>query len=297
MTPANILRFRARSRPQCGMGSIEFIVAGIPLLLLGLATLEALHAYAVRQTVNFALAQAARAGSLHHGHPDVIHEAFEKGLAPLFGGRSADRIQATQSALDRRRQALGRPPWQLHILSPSEQAFAQFPAPYLRIAQQTGLPAIDNNYLREQHAAGSATGADALNSPDIFHANTLALKVIYAHKPLVAVVASLLRPLGREYGTYREHLLARGYLPIQQNVSVVMQSHPVLWSGASSAWVSRPPGPPVDDQVLQSGRPANGFSPASPLPPASAPGWLPPAAPLPADSPPRIIDANGCFAG
>jgi len=64
---------------------IEFSLAAVLLLPVGLGIIETAHWFAVRQTVSLALMQAARTGAVMHAQPEKIEQAFERGLLPLFG--------------------------------------------------------------------------------------------------------------------------------------------------------------------------------------------------------------------
>lgn len=217
-----------RKHRQSGAGATGFLLASVPVLLLGLGAIEIGHGFKVRQMVNLALLEAARAGSTGHAHPAVIQDAFESALLPLFRGSSkAQRSVSRENAFRAREHLTGRVPWRIQVLSPTAAHFQAHHQPDLRIARDTGLPAINNNYLAEQAAIGQTAATPT--SANAFQANVLALRVRYLYRPMLPGVAHMLRMFGHRHGSYPRHALSYGLLPLQQELAVVMQSHPVQW--------------------------------------------------------------------
>src|SRR5690606_31796086 len=54
----------------------------------------------------------------------------------------------------------------------------------------------------------------------------------------------LMRLLGQHNGTYGQHAMAHGYLPISRQITLTMQSHPVYWPALADGHVIRPGPPP-----------------------------------------------------
>lgn len=212
----------------------------VPLLLAGLGAVELAAWLHTRQALSLALLEAARAGVADHARPDGMAAAFEQALLPLFaGGRAPARrapAQSLQAALDERGQTLGRAPWRIEVLSPPAAAYADFSDASIAEglpADAHGLAAINHAYQPEQDAAARARGWPQGRGPhshvSIFDANTLALRLSYPQRPALPGIASLLRMLGTQGGSYRRHALAHGYLPIVREIALPMQSHPVSW--------------------------------------------------------------------
>jgi len=213
---------------------VEFLLVSVPVLLLTLGGTELAHWFHVRQMVDLALMQAARAGTTQHAQPAAIAQAFEQALRPLFAAPTAQATDSRlASALRKRSQAMDHaPPWQIRILRPNAQDYARFAAPMLTIARDTGLPAIRNDYQYEQqqsrtHSGGSASGED--DAMTVFEANTLVLRLSYPHPPLLPGVARLIASLNVHTDTYARRALAAGLLPIVREVRLGMASHPVNW--------------------------------------------------------------------
>lgn len=223
---------------------VEFCVVAVPILLLGVGCIEISQWFSTRQAVNLALLQAGRAAIVDHGNPGVIVSAFEHALLPLFPG-TANRTsqQALQQALDQRERDIQGAAWQIEVLSPSLPAFDDFADQALALSSHKGLALINNNYLHEQHerqlAMGRARGVGPRSQMSIFQANTLVLRVSYLHKPVVPGISGLLRSMGASNGNYRQRALAHGYMPLVQEIALLMQSHPASWPMPASGKVVR----------------------------------------------------------
>ena len=141
----------------------------------------------VRQTVQLALMEAARAGAVSHAAPARMKAVFVQALRPLHGGDASRQARALREAA----LLADAHPWRIEVLRPDARDFRLHARPGLRIAPAPGLPAIDNDYQDLQHARapGQAT--------DIFQANTLSLRLTYLHKPLSAPLRALLVALAR----------------------------------------------------------------------------------------------------
>ena len=306
-------------RRQHGQGAVEFLLAAPVVLLLGLGCIEAIHWYFVRQAVSQALVQAARAAITQHAHPEVLDKAFSEALLPLHAGPSRPASQARlNQALARREAATGLPAWRIEILSPDASTFADF-ASQNRDLPMSPYPVIDNDYLHEQHQAriaqGWPQGRGPVSGQTTLEANTLLLHLTWLHEPLLPGVKQLLRQLAPEDNRYGSMAMASaGYLPIQRQVALVMQSHPIAWDLPAHGRIARRnaqqrplDGRPVEEWRAAYVTPAGctglwcvSSTAASPLPDwrdvdANAPtspnhgdeyGWLP-GAPPPASSDPH----------
>ncbi|TAL88699.1 MAG: pilus assembly protein [Candidimonas sp.] len=219
---------------QHGASLVEFSIVAIPILLIGLGSVEVAQWFYVKQVVSIALLQAARAGVTQHAKPQVMETAFEQALQPLFassGRSSADRLQR---ALASRAQLTGGPAWQIEILNPTPAAFHDFADARLGLSREIGLAAINNNYQAEQdqryRAQGRIQGLGPRSGLSIYQANVLALRVTYLHEPVLPGMKALMRQLSKQTGSYADQAMARGgYLPISQELELTMQSHPVDW--------------------------------------------------------------------
>lgn len=217
-----------RIRQNKGFGSVEFLLIATPLLMLGMGSLEASYWYIARQASSLALLEAARAAATNHANPNTIEQAFEKALHPLFVpvGNYPDPAARMQAYFNRLKKKTGLAPWRIVIQSPSQADFIDFQRKDLLIAQQTGLPAIDNNYQYEQYLR---TGTGNYSGNHIFQANTLQIELTYPYQALIPGMGQLFKLLAGKQQNYGNQLMRQGILPIKQTLSISMQSHPVLW--------------------------------------------------------------------
>ena len=220
-------RFRAAGR-QRGAAAIEFAVAGAILLLLGLLTAEAARWHGARQIAHLALMEAARAGATGHGDPARMRAAFLQALLPLH----AD-ARGTAGALARQARAMGEltalmgsHPWRIEVLQPDDRSFRLHTRAGLKVAAAPELRAIDNDYQDLQHARRPLAPGDQ----NIFHANTLRLRLTYLHKPLLPPLRTLLALVGRGEDTYAGQALAQGLLPMRVELETEMHTHPLDWA-------------------------------------------------------------------
>ncbi|MFA5703487.1 MAG: TadE family protein [Advenella sp.] len=211
-----------------GFGSVEFLLVATPILMLGMGSLEASYWYIARQASSLALLEAARTAATNHANPHTIELAFEKALHPLFSptGNFPDPAARMQSYFNSIKKKTGQAPWRIVIQSPDQADFIDFQRKDLSIAQQTGLPAIDNNYQYEQY---QRTGTGNYSGNNIFQANTLQIELTYPYQPLIPGISQLFKVLVGNGKDYDRQLMNQGILPIKQTLSISMQSHPVLW--------------------------------------------------------------------
>jgi hypothetical protein len=240
-TPACAIPRYTPSARQQGTAMVEFAVVALPLLMAALLAVEAARWHVVRQVLNLALLDAARAGTTAHARPRVIDEAFEQGLLPLFTPpgqhRSARaRMQAELLEVTRRTGLL---PWRIDILSPSGTAYADFGDAALRVDGARGLPAINNDYQAEQHARrrsqGWQDGRGPLSGLTIFDANTLRLRLTYIHAPMVPGVRAILRAVAAA-ASIDQAALRAGMLTMVMEMALPMQSHPVHWPAPRASY-------------------------------------------------------------
>lgn len=233
---------------QAGASLVEFSLVALPLMMAGLGCVELGWWLQARQTASLALLEAARAGVADHARPDSMALAFEQALLPLFppsGGRSSR--DALRTALARRGADTGQAPWRIEVLAPTSAAYLDFSDDFIATAlpaDARGLPAINHAYQPEQDAGARSRGWLEGRGPHsgmtIFQANTLVLRLNYPHKPALPGMSGLLRMLGTHGGSYRQHAMAHGYLPIVRDIALPMQSHPVNWPWPSHGKIVGP---------------------------------------------------------
>src|SRR5690606_19016927 len=106
------------SRRQFGSSAIEFTLVAVPILLVGMGTLELGRWFFVKQALSLALLEAGRAAFVDHARPSTIESAIEHALLPLYPAtESQSAVQRLQQAFDRRRSIAGTPPWIITVRS------------------------------------------------------------------------------------------------------------------------------------------------------------------------------------
>lgn len=222
------------ARRQRGAATAAFAVAAMPVLLCALLAIEGARWHITRQMLHLALLEAARAGATAHARPAVIEQAFETALLPLFqppGAYDGPRARMRASFLAVTQQT-GAPPWRIDVLSPTPDAYADFGDAALRVPGATGRAAINNDYQAEQHLRrrrmGWPGGRGPRSGQTIFQANTLRLRLAYAHPPMVPGLRAVLRQLAAMRGA-RDATARSGMLVIAMELDLPMQSHPVQW--------------------------------------------------------------------
>uniref|UniRef100_UPI0033424394 pilus assembly protein n=1 Tax=Castellaniella defragrans TaxID=75697 RepID=UPI0033424394 len=218
---------------QHGVGMAEFLLAALPILLLGAGGIETAHWLLLRQSLSFALVEAGRAAATRQADPAALAQAFEDALHilhPQAGQRDA--------ALAWRRRALNGLPWQIRIVRPARASFLDHAAPDLDSpagGTAQGLTLIRNDRQHEQYLRGLGLGWPDGRGPasgeTIFEANTLVLELTWPHRPLLPGIAALLRLMAGPAtpADYRQRVLAQGLLPIMRSAALAMHSHPANW--------------------------------------------------------------------
>lgn len=178
--------FALATRRQQGSGMAEMLLVALPMLGIGLGTIEATHYFHVRQQLGLALTMAARAGAVAHANPTVIANAFEHALGPLYPpNNQAPSSQRINVANQRFEAQFQRPRWHIQLVSPDTAAFSTLANP--QASRRYGRPAIRNTYLPEQQARlpyASANGVPGkISGQTIFQATTLTLTLHYGYAP------------------------------------------------------------------------------------------------------------------
>jgi len=224
-------RPRARQR---GGALVESTLGLGMVLLLGLACIEAMHWQLMRQLAYVALTEAARAGAVGNAKPQAIAQAFETAMLPRHAAadgphHARERLRAAWQRTERR---TGLPPWRIAIVAPAAEAYDDFSQPGLR---NDRLRTIRNDYQAEQHGTYRARGWPGGRGPrsglTVFEANVLRLRLRYVVEPLVPLVRPILRTAATLGGpdACAGQALAAGALPLQLELAMDMQSHPVQW--------------------------------------------------------------------
>lgn len=170
-----------------GAAVTELLVVLLALAPISLGALQLALVYNAKTTLNYAAFEAARAGAVANARRAPMQAALARSLIPLYGGGSdaSSLIQSQVKAfadvqlpvVPNSNVGSGT---RIDILSPSEQAFADFG---VDIDGQRQLP--NDNLKYRPRTIGARSGVN------IQDANLLKIKVTYGYKLFVPVVNRL----------------------------------------------------------------------------------------------------------
>lgn len=198
---------------QRGAATIENTIATLVFLLFALVAYESAHWLLLRQALNTALLDSARAAATQHAHPYIVEKAFITALEnwPAFSFKTDKKY------------------W--HI----EQKSAVKP-----LTNQT----IQHNYQALQYLAGDTA---------IFDANILHLHLRYLHQPSTPIVRQAIRLGALlSTASFYQDAYKKGLVPIVTDVQVTMQSdqaRPLVNQQGASDWLQTTLGETTNYQI------------------------------------------------
>jgi hypothetical protein len=253
-------------RRMSGAGLVEVVIVIPTLLMVVMCIWQAAMVFRAKSAVNYAVFEAARAGSVQNAKVSAITGAFGKAMIPYYGG-GRDVGQLTQTAArvsaDLTGQAL-----RIQILSPTQESFKDYASPELRTKLKADEPVIPNSALDRLQCPRDVP--DCNTNPDsnesgqnLADANLLKLKVTYGipqvkQMPLAGSFYTwALDQLGTgDDDPFLQQLIDAKRIPIVAHVTVRMQSdairNPLMVSdpGPGNKGDPQDPGPPPDPPDL-----------------------------------------------
>ena len=234
-----------RAQRQRGAAIVEATIALPLLLVVILAAIQFGFVYQAKATLNHAVLQAARAGSVSNATPAAIRRGLAQGLVPLTSpNASLAGVAESVARLEGELLTDAR----IRILNPTREAFDDF------AVDVDGIRELPNDRL---HARDTRLGTSGgLNIQD---ANLLRVEVTYGYElkvPLINGFISRLLGMTRDGDAFQQQLLRRSRLPITATAIVRMQS-PLRFS---ELLVSRADLPGVDRAAVAAGEPGDGGS-------------------------------------
>ena len=188
-----VMRPSARSR---GISMVESLVALPLLFMVGLGAVQFALVMHARQALNFALIEAARAGSVGHAEAGPIRSGLSRGLVPwLYGANDLGEyaINLARAAVHiRQGEAIG---WiQLAQLSPTNASFDDWaePARDANGGLLADVREIPNDNLVARAEASGAPAVGAASGQTLADANLLRLRLDYGVPLVVPVVGRLI---------------------------------------------------------------------------------------------------------
>ena len=191
MKPA--VRSRTRSR---GISMVESLIALPLLFIVGLGAVQFALVMHARQALNFALIEAARAGSVGHAEANAIRSGLSRGLVPwLYGANDLGEyaLNLARAAVHiRQAEAIG---W-MHLaqLSPTNASFDDWaePARDANGGLMADVREIPNDNLVARAEASGAPAVGAASGQTLADANLLRLRLDYGVPLVVPVVGRLI---------------------------------------------------------------------------------------------------------
>jgi hypothetical protein len=234
---------------QQGSSLVEFALLLPVLLLLAMGVLQTALAFHAKSNLNYAVHEAARAGSADHAKIDAMMRAFERALVPYYGG---GRTTAELSAklLDVRAD-LARDAARIEILSPTSHSFDDFFSPVAaarlgvsaRVIPNAGI--VDLRCPRDRPSCPADPHSNS-SAQTLQDANLLALRVTYGipikkQVPLAGrlyTAALRLLGIGRDDAFIRQ-LVEAGRIPLVARTTLRMLSEPIEFGPVYSAGAGR----------------------------------------------------------
>lgn len=145
---------------------VETLLAAPIVLLLGLGALQWALLLHARTAVEYALLEAARAGSVAHARPDAIEAGLARGLLPFWqdAGMPRARVAALAAAQARLGQGLAAGWIAWHQIAPTRESFTDW-AEAARDdfgRPMPGIPEIPNDSLQWSWLRSPAGGVAAM---------------------------------------------------------------------------------------------------------------------------------------
>ncbi len=166
---------------QAGQAMVEFLVVLPVMLLLMFGAIQFALIFHAKITLNYAIFEAARAGTLAGADFAKVKEGFARGLAPLYSypGDDDDQVAAFHAAREKVRALFDDQSGLVRIerLTPTPASFRHY-APYGEIP--------NDNLLYRSSSYGPAAGMS------IQDANLLQLRVTYWYPLYVPLVNKLI---------------------------------------------------------------------------------------------------------
>ncbi len=188
-----VMRPCARSR---GISMIESLIALPLLFIVGLGAVQFALLMHARQALNFALIEAARAGSVGHAEAGAIRSGLSRGLVPwLYGANDLGEyaLNLARAAVHiRQGEAIG---WmRVAQLSPTNASFDDWaePARDANGGLMADVREIPNDNLVARAEASGAPAVGAASGQTLADANLLRLRLDYGVPLVVPVVGRLI---------------------------------------------------------------------------------------------------------
>lgn len=261
---------RRLRRRQSGASVAETVVVLPALLFMVLGVLQAGFVFHAKSSVNYAVHEAARAGTVSNARMAPMLAAFEKAMLGYYGGgRTAGELA---DALAKVTKDLGDTVVHIEILSPTRESFDDYASPKAQEALKADAPVIPSVGLDELQCPRDVPGCNKdpktnKSGQTLSDANLLKLKVTYGippakQMPLVGLFYTwALDKTGAVAGdAFAQALVKAGRIPVVAHTVMRMQSDAIRNDGMASI-----PGPGNDGKPGDPGTTPVGTIPDCPL--------------------------------
>jgi len=216
----------------------EAVIVLPVLLLTMLVMMQIALLFHAKSSVNYAIFEAARAGSTQHADIDVIKRAFQKAMVPYYGG-GRNELELVGTTLKMQWENLAEPAFRIRILSPSRPSFEDYNSPALQESYRTGEPVIPSVGLAELRCPRDVPDCNSnptsnRSGQSLKDANLLKLHVTFGvppskQLPIVGriMVWALARRAAADGDAFELGQLATGRIPIVASAVIRMQSDPI----------------------------------------------------------------------
>ena len=251
--------FLCSRRRQRGATLVEWLIVAPPMLFIILAIIQVGFIMMAKNSVNYAIFEAARAGSVNHADIGTIDTAFANALVPFYGGgKTAAQLAGTLAVASADLAVSGTV---ITLLNPTQESFRDFGV------VENGITQIPNDNLRYRSTTPGANSGQSIQD-----ANLLKVQVVYGYQLAIPLVNRTITAMAEILDPANMLYYGNGRIPILAQATVRMQDAAYDQTGYVSS-----PGPGN-----------NGVSPPVPPPgtPPPEPGPGPNPAPVPEPLPP-----------
>lgn len=201
--------FQLKRIPQRGASMIEFTVIAPVVLLLGLGMFQVAMLMHTKNSLNYALQEAARMGAVSNGDLSKIEDGLAAGLVPFRGGGSniADLALKKAEILLELAQGKAQQWYVMKQLSPTTSTFVdwaedtvddagntvkEIPNANLAFLRCTKAPQAGSITAKTSSACASGEPVGASSKQTLADANLLKLKLTYGVKVAVPIVGTII---------------------------------------------------------------------------------------------------------
>lgn len=180
-------------RTQRGATMVEMAIVAPVLLLLTMVLIHHGLLFFAKNQLNHATFMAARAGAVNGGNPDIMLNALQEAMVPMYGGGLDDAQLKT--SLDRAKAAVSvtqskvlKSNWRvITVINPTTASFDDWADPAL-MSKPGGLRVIPNSGLEYRPVTVGPSSGQTIQD-----ANVLRIRVIVAYQPRVPLVMTAYR--------------------------------------------------------------------------------------------------------